>query len=73
MENIDIETVDSDDKRSYHINSGKIKKILNFSPKYSVEYAINELATAFQKNIIQHSFENNIYYNVKTLKEINAK
>jgi len=73
IENIDIETVDSDDKRSYHINSGKIKKILNFSPKYSVEYAINELATAFQKNIIQHSFENNIYYNVKTLKEINAK
>ena len=73
MKNIDIEKSESDDKRSYHINSDKIKKILNFVPKYSVEYAINELATAFKKDIIHNSFDNDIYYNVKTLKKIHAK
>ncbi len=34
---IPIETTTSDDPRSYHINSDKIKRVLGFAPKHSVE------------------------------------
>ncbi|WP_428079393.1 NAD-dependent epimerase/dehydratase family protein [Candidatus Pelagibacter sp.] len=70
---IEIEYQKSDDNRSYHINSDKIKKVLNFAPQFSIEYAISELCEAFNNKLIPDSFDNDIYYNVRTLKKINAK
>ena len=63
----------SDDNRSYHINSDKIKEVLGFIPKRSIELAIKDLCIAFKNNLIPNSFENDWYYNVRTLKSIKAK
>ena len=63
----------SDDKRSYHINSDKIKKILGFEPKKTIENAIEDLCKAFKANKINDSFENDLYFNVKRLQNIQAK
>ena len=60
----------SDDKRSYHINSDKIYEILKFKPKFSIEDAIRDLCKAFKDKKIQNSFENDIYFNVKRLKNL---
>ena len=62
----------SEDNRSYHINSDKIKNILGYAPKRSIEMAIKDLCNAFKKNLIPNSFENEIYFNVKRLKGIKA-
>ena len=70
---IKIEKEKTDDIRSYHINSEKIKKILNFSPKHSIEDAILELCNAFKKKLLKDTFENDFYFNVKRLKNIQAK
>lgn len=70
---IEIVTTESDDKRSYHINSDKIKNTLNFEPKYNVENAVEDLCDAFKKNLIPNSFDNKNYFNVAKLKSINAK
>ena len=40
---IDIVTTPTDDNRSYHINSDKIKKILGFAPKHTIEEAVRDL------------------------------
>ena len=71
--NIPIEVTDSDDKRSYHIDSSKIKRILNFVPNHTIEEAVRELCDAFKSNKIKNSFENDIFFNVKRLKKLNAK
>ncbi|MDC3113131.1 SDR family oxidoreductase [Pelagibacteraceae bacterium] len=63
----------SDDKRSYHINSDKIYEILNFKPKFSIEDAIRDLCRAFKDKKIKNSFENDIYFNVKRLKNLEVK
>tara|TARA_A100001011_G_scaffold400493_2_gene515516 strand:- start:12414 stop:13424 length:1011 start_codon:yes stop_codon:yes gene_type:complete len=63
----------SDDNRSYHISSEKIKKILNFHPKFSVEDAVRDLCIAFRKDLIPNSFDNDNYFNVKLLKKLNVK
>tara|TARA_B100000965_G_scaffold163343_1_gene136099 strand:+ start:7249 stop:8244 length:996 start_codon:yes stop_codon:yes gene_type:complete len=72
--NNDIEIIfeKSDDNRSYHINSDKIKEALDFKPKRSIEDAIIELTKAMQDGLLPNSFDDDIYFNVKRLKSIKA-
>lgn len=69
---IEIVTTPSDDLRSYHINSDKIKNALGFVPKYSIEDAVRDLCNAFKEGKIPNSFEDDRYYNVKRIKRLNA-
>ena len=70
---IPIKVTTSDDPRSYHINSDKIKKTLEFKPKHSIEDAIRDLCQAFKKGSLPNSFDDNKYFNVRTMKAIEAK
>ena len=69
---IPIVTTPSDDNRSYHINSDKIKRILGFQPKHSIEDAIRDLCTAFRDGRLQNSFDDDSYFNVRRLKRLQA-
>ena len=73
FENIEITKTESDDNRSYHINSDKIKEKLKFSPQFSIENAVVELCNAFKNNLLPNSFDDDFYFNVKRLKRIQAK
>lgn len=68
-----IEVTESNDLRSYHINSDKIKNILGFVPKYSIKDAVNSLCIAFKNGNIPNSFDDDKYFNVRTMKSIGAK
>lgn len=70
---VDLIYEKSDDIRSYHIDSSKIKKDLGFEPKRNIEDAIDEICRAFDKGILSgDTFDNDIYYNVKRLLKIQA-
>lgn len=69
---IDIVTTPTDDNRSYHINSDKIKKTLGFAPKYTIEEAVRDLCRAFRESKIPNSFSDDRFYNVRTLKKLKA-
>ena len=70
---IEIEKLPSTDNRSYHINSDKILRTLGFKAKRSLEEAVKDLCLSFKKGLIDKSFENDLYYNVRRLKNIQAK
>ena len=70
---IEIEISYSTDNRSYHINSDKIKKVLGFVPRYTIEDAINEICAAFKNNLLPNSISDEKYFNVKLLKSIKVK
>lgn len=67
---LSIETVPSDDNRSYHINSDKIKKCIGFEPIHSVEDAVRDLCRAFKAGKIPNSMTEDNYYNVKRIKAL---
>lgn len=69
---VDIVTTPTDDIRSYHINSDKVRRVLGFTPKFTIEDAVNELCDAFENGLIPLSFEDDRYFNVKRLKRVNA-
>lgn len=70
---IPMEISESNDLRSYHINSDKIFKALGFKPKHSVEDAVRDLCKAFREGKLSNSFDDDQYYNVRTMKAIGAK
>ncbi|MDR3491438.1 MAG: NAD-dependent epimerase/dehydratase family protein [Gammaproteobacteria bacterium] len=69
-EDIAIEVVPTDDNRSYHVSAEKIKQELGFTPKYTVQDAVNDLKSAFEKNLVTEPLTNQAYYNIKQMQEI---
>jgi len=70
---IDVVTTPSNDNRSYHINSEKIRQRTGFQPKFSVADAVTDLCKAFKAELLPNSISHDRYYNVRTLKAIQAK
>jgi nucleoside-diphosphate-sugar epimerase len=69
---IEIVTTPTDDNRSYHINSDKIKNVLGFTPRHTIEEAVRDLCRAFREGRIQNSIADDRFYNVRTLKKLKA-
>jgi nucleoside-diphosphate-sugar epimerase len=65
---IPIDVTTSDDPRSYHINSEKIHRALGFKPKHSIEEAVIDLCGAFKDGKLPNSFDDDKYFNVRTMK-----
>lgn len=70
---IEFEVVPTDDPRSYHVNTNKMKEVLNFECRYSIEDAIKSLIEAYNKGLIVDGMNNPLYYNIKRMQEINLK
>ena len=70
---IRITTTQSNDNRSYHINSDKIFRVLGFRPKYTIEDAVLELCEAISSGKIKNTLEDDIFFNVRRLKRLQAK
>lgn len=62
-----IETTESTDTRSYHVNSDKIRDVLGFVPKFTVEDAVRDLCIRFQMGRFKDALTNPVYTNVKQL------
>ena len=69
---IPIVTTPTDDIRSYHVNSDKIKRVLGFQARRSVEDAIRDLCVAFKEGKLPNSMQDTFYFNVRRLKELKA-
>jgi len=70
---VPVSIVPTDDNRSYHISSEKIRRELGFSPSHTVEGAVGDLKKAFDDGKIQDPLNNMWYYNIKTMKAVNLK
>ncbi len=71
-ESVEIVTTPTNDPRSYHISSEKIKQELGFIPSHTIKEAIEDLAAAFKANQIPNALTDNRYYNVKVMKTLPA-
>ena len=72
-EDIELKRIDTNDPRSYHVSSKKIKDVLNFETKFTVEDAVLDLKQAFEKKLLTNTFDNNNYFNIKKMQSINLK
>ena len=68
-----ITTSPTNDNRSYHISSEKIKNDIGFVAKHSIEDAVKDLKSAFDKGLVPDSLNDDKYFNVKRMQKINLK
>lgn len=66
---IPIEVKPIKDVRSYQVNSDKIKRVLGFETKYTVQDAVSDLCRAFSQGMIPNP-DDPIYYNVQQMRAI---
>ena len=70
---VNLKSSPTDDNRSYHISSKKIKKILGFNSTSTISDAINDLKLAFQKGLLPNSLTDEKYFNIKMMQSLNLK
>jgi len=57
----------TDDLRSYHVSSEKIRRELGWEPRYTVPDAIRDLLAAFKAGQVPNSLADPRYFNIKTM------
>ena len=70
---IKLKITATNDNRSYHISSEKIKKKLNFQTQFTINDAVKDLKNAFDKNLLADPINNPNYFNIKKMQQINLK
>lgn len=68
-----LERVSSDDIRSYHVSSEKIKNAINFQAKYDIDSAVRDLKKAFENNFFKDPLSNEEFFNIKKMQKINLE
>lgn len=72
-DDVRIFQTDTNDNRSYHINSDKIRKVLGFKPSFTTEDAIKDLKLAFEKKILNEPLTNENFFNIKKMQLLDLK
>ncbi len=70
---IELEYTPSDDNRSYHVNSDKIRRVLGFEPQFTIEDAIRSIADAYKAGKIPDPFKNALFSNIKRMQQLQVK
>ncbi|WP_044561716.1 NAD(P)-dependent oxidoreductase [Azospirillum sp. B4] len=68
-----IEVTPTNDLRSYHISSDKIRRELGFVPTHTISDAVRDLKAAFDAGQVPNSMDDSRYFNIKKMQEIGLK
>ena len=69
-EYVKLVTTPSNDNRSYHISSHKIREELGFEATHTIREAVEDLCAAFENNLLPNSLENEMYFNIKRMQSL---
>ena len=67
---IEVVTTPSDDLRSYHVSSEKIRSALGFAPARTIEGAVRDLCAAFFAGKVPRPLTDDRYSNVKRMQRL---
>lgn len=68
-----IRVTPTNDLRSYHVCSKRIKEVLGYEAMRTLEDAVRELKEAFESGMIPDPLEDIRYYNIKTMQSLKLK
>jgi nucleoside-diphosphate-sugar epimerase len=66
-------TTPTDDNRSYHISSDRIREKLGFTATHSIREAAVDLVHAFRTNLLPNSLEDERYFNIRRMQSLNLQ
>lgn len=69
-EHVEIETVPTNDPRSYHVSGRKIRDDIGFELHYTIEDAVRGLVDAFKSGKLPNAMEDPRYFNIKLMQSV---
>jgi len=69
-EDLPIDIEPTDDLRSYHVSSRKMRSELGFEPHYTIEDAVRGLVAAFDEGKLPNSLDDPRYFNINLMKQV---
>ena len=72
-DDVEVVKTPTDDNRSYHVSSEKIKRVLSFEPQYTIKDAIKGLRDAFENGQLKDPIHNEMYFNIKRMQSLNLE
>lgn len=70
---VKIETIPTNDNRSYRVNAQKIFRELGWRPKRTIKDGIKDLVNAFKNAKLPNSLNDERYFNIATMKNVKLK
>ena len=70
-DDVKLITTSTNDNRSYHISSQKIKDELGFEATHTIRQAVEDLCVAFDRGLLPNSLDNERYFNIKRMQSLN--
>ena len=70
---VEIVVTPTDDHRSYHVSSERIRRDLGFAARRTVENAIVDLRDAFASGRVPNSMTDDRYYNIKRMQALRLR
>lgn len=72
-DDVELVTTPTDDNRSYHVSSKKIKDELGFVATHTIKQASEDLVKAFDEGLLPDSLNSERYFNIKRMQNIELK
>ena len=69
-DDVSILRSETNDNRSYHISSKKIQDLLKFKTNFTIKDAVEDLKLAFEKKLLTNTLNNDLYFNIKRMNNI---
>ena len=66
-EDVELIQTPTDDNRSYHISSARIRDVLGFVPRHSIRDAVVDMKRAFDNGLLPNSLTDERYFNIKRM------
>lgn len=70
-DDVELITTPTDDNRSYHVSSQKLKDVLGFETKHTIRDAVADMVKAFDDGLLPASLDDEKYFNIKRMQSIN--
>lgn len=61
----------TNDLRSYHVNSDRIRRTLGFAARRTIEDAVHGIAAAYRAGKLSDPLNNPLYHNIKLMQQVN--
>ena len=72
-EDLPIDVEPTDDLRSYHVSSEKMRRKLGFEPSHTIEDAVRGLVAAMADGRLPNSMDDPRYFNINLMREVDLK
>lgn len=69
---IGVEVVPTNDNRSYHVSSEKMRRVLGFTTKHSIADAVTELCAAFADGRVA-AMNDAVYHNIARMQQVHLR